>query len=236
MPSLDPRRYLVRESLPGVRELFFPRALVNAYVVDADVPTVVDTGTPGGVPRLLAALAAAGFAPDRLGRILLTHRHADHASNAGELSRRTGAEIHVSPVDAPYVTEGLEQPRPRPATPLGQGLVPYVKVALPWRLEAHAAQASLSDGASVGPFRAIATPGHTEGHVSLLWEDRGILFTGDAAANLTGVGPHPASDDPDAAKRSFAKLAGLDFGAACFGHGLTVGSGAAARFRKAASS
>jgi len=219
-----------REVLPGVFELFFPRAIVNAYVVLADVPTIIDTGTPGGAGRIRSMLAKAGVAERDVGRILLTHRHADHASNAVDLARTTGATVHVSPADAPYFEGGREQPRPRPATALGRLLVPYVKVALPWTLDALAVEPSLSDSATVGPFRVIATPGHTEGHVSILWEQRGILFTGDAAANLTGVGPHPAADDPEQAEASFATLAGYEFESACFGHGRTLKTGARAKF------
>ena len=216
--------------LAGITEVFYPRAIVNAFVVEADVPTLVDTGTPGGASRLLDAARAAGHEPRSIGRILLTHRHADHASNAAELVATTGAEIHVSPADAPFLTQGTEQPKPKVATLLGRGLVPYVSVALPWKLSPVPAEDDLVDGARVGPFRVLATPGHTAGHVSLLWEERGVLFTGDAAANLTSVGPHPAADDPQTAQTSFRRLAGEPFEAACFGHGRTIASGAAARF------
>ncbi len=221
--------------LDGVKEVFYPRAVVNAFVVEADVPTLIDTGTPGGAKRLLAAARAAGHEPQSIGRILLTHRHADHASNAAELAEATGAEVHVSPVDAPWVTQGIEQSKPKVATLLGRVLVPYVAVALPWKLRPVAAQTDLVEGARVGPFRVLETPGHTAGHVSLLWEERGILFTGDAAAHLTTIGPHPASDDPTTATASFERLAGETFEAACFGHGRAIASGAAQAFRAAAS-
>lgn len=221
--------------LPGITAVFYPKAIVNAFVVEADVPTLIDTGTPGGADKLLAAARAAGHEPRSIGRILVTHRHADHASNAAALAGLTGAEVHVSPVDAPFVTQGTEQPKPKVATLLGRALVPYVSLALPWRLDAVAAQADLTDGARIGPFRVLATPGHTAGHVSLLWEERGVLFTGDAAAHLTSVGPHPAADDPATARESFQRLAGEAFGAACFGHGRTIASGAGEAFRAAAS-
>ena len=220
--------------LRGVAAVFFPRALVNAFVVDADVLTLVDTGTPGGAAAMLRALEAVGRRPADVARILLTHRHADHAGNAAELARATGATVHVAPLEAPFVRDGAEQPRPEPATPLGRGLVPYVKVALPWALPPTAVEESLRDGETVGPLRVIATPGHTAGHVSLLWEERGLLFAGDAAANLTRVGPHPASDDPAEARDSFRLLAQRDFDSAVFGHGRTVRSNAAKAFRAAA--
>ena len=216
--------------LAGVTEVLFPTAIVNAFVVAADVPTLIDTGTPGGASKLLDAARAAGHEPQSIGRIILTHRHADHASNAAELKAITGAEIHVSPTDAPFVREGLEQPKPKPATRLGYGLVPYVSVALPWKLPRAVATDDLVEGATVGPFRVLETPGHTAGHVSLLWEERGVLFTGDAAAHITTVGPHPASDDPERARQSYARLGREAFDAACFGHGRTIASGAAKAF------
>ncbi len=224
---------MAREVLPGVFQIAFPKALVNAYLLRADIPTLIDTGTPGGAKKIVRALDDAGLQRRDLGRIVLTHAHADHAGNAAELARLTGAEVHVSPGAAPFVSDGHEQPLPRAATALGRVLVPYVKVALPWTLEPVATQRTLVDGAHVGPLRVIETPGHAAGHVSLLWEERGVLFTGDAAANITSVGPHPAADDPERARETFQRLAEHDFSEACFGHGRALKDGASARFRDA---
>ncbi len=223
-----------RRGLSGVAEIMFPRAVVNAFLVEADGLTLIDTGTPGGAGKVIAAIRAAGHRPEELERIVLTHRHSDHAGNAAELAQLTGAEVHASPADAPFVRSGSEQPRPSAATALGHAMVPYVKVALPWRVAPVATLQTLTDSSQIGPFRVVATPGHTAGHVSLLWEDRGILFTADAAAHITGVGPHPAADDPALARQSFRGLAELDFDAACFGHGRTLHKGASRRFRAAA--
>lgn len=223
---------MARQILDGVLELAFPRALVHAYLVRADVLTLIDTGTPGASDRVIRALRGTEHARD-LGRIVLTHRHGDHAGNAAELARASGAEVLASPADAAYIRDGSDQPRPQPATRLGRVMVPYVKVALPWHVDPVPVREELTDGAQVGPFQIIATPGHTAGHVSVLWPERGILFAADAAANLTGVGPHPAADDPATARESFARLAELDFEAVCFGHGRAITRDAAAQFRAA---
>ena len=225
---------MARIVFPGVSQMLFPKAVVNAFLVNADVLTLIDTGTPGAVSTVVDAIRAVGRSPEDVKRILITHRHADHAGNAAELARVTGAEVHVAPVEAPFLTESREQDLPQAATPLGKAMVPYVKLALPWRLDPPvAATPTLVDGALVGPFRVVETPGHTAGHVSLLWEDRGVLFAADAAANLTAVGPHPAADDPGLARESFRRLAGLNFESACFGHGRAIQAGAAAAFKAA---
>ncbi|MBV9197995.1 MAG: MBL fold metallo-hydrolase [Solirubrobacterales bacterium] len=221
---------MAREVLPDVFEALFPKALVHAFVVRADVPTLVDTGTPGDVARIEAAANAAGLGVDDIRRILVTHPHADHAGNAAELAQRTGAEVHVSPAAAPYVRDGHKQALPRAATPLGRAMVPYVTLALPWRVAPVDARPTLADGAAVGPFRVIDTPGHQIGHVALLWEERGVLFTGDAAANITRVGPHPAAENPTEALASFRRLRDAGFTAALFGHGRALRSHAARSF------
>jgi len=220
--------------VPGITAMLFPKAIVNAFLVEADVLTLIDTGTPGGVGKTLKVLQRSGRRPEEVERIILTHRHADHAGNARTLASLTGARVHTAPEDAAYVRDGSEQPRPQVATPLGRVLVPYVKVALPWRLDSvPAVQEFLADESTVGSFRVLRTPGHTAGHVSLLWPERGILFTGDAAAHITALGPHPAADDPEQARESFRRLSQEDFDSAYFGHGRPIKKNAGAAFRAA---
>jgi len=45
-----------REVVPGIFEVLFPRALVHAFIVIADVPTLIDTGPPGGAGSIERAL------------------------------------------------------------------------------------------------------------------------------------------------------------------------------------
>ena len=77
----------------------------------------------------------------------------------------------------------------------------------------------------------VHTPGHTAGHVSLLWKkDRGLLFTGDAATNMMGLSYTFGYNDVAAGKSSLTKLAGFEFEAAVFGHGKPILDGASSRF------
>ena len=54
---------------------------------------LVDTGHPIERLTLLAGLRRTGFSPRELSGVLITHRHCDHAGNAGFLRREFGVPI-----------------------------------------------------------------------------------------------------------------------------------------------
>lgn len=74
----------------------------NIVFADDDVPTVVDTGyvTHGEATLALVDQALKGR---RLGRILNTHLHSDHAGGNALLQARHGCETWIPPGDAPLV-------------------------------------------------------------------------------------------------------------------------------------
>ncbi|HUF52739.1 MAG TPA: MBL fold metallo-hydrolase [Dehalococcoidia bacterium] len=83
--------------------------------------------------------------------------------------------------------------------------------------------------------RVVHVPGHTPGSIVIHVPSRGLLFTGDAAASLgTRVIVGVFNADPDGARQSFVKLAGLEVEASCFGHGPAMTSGAGETFRRLA--
>ena len=87
------------------------RSCLQNYVVDTgDEIILVDTGLPAGTPEespdettpiytghdvlpYMEALAALGYAPEQVSKILLTHKHADHS---GELKSFPNAQIFVN--------------------------------------------------------------------------------------------------------------------------------------------
>src|SRR5262245_48659279 len=54
-------------------------------VIEGDRAAIVDTATNAAMPRVLAALAAKGIAPEQVDYVILTHIHLDHAGGAGLL-------------------------------------------------------------------------------------------------------------------------------------------------------
>jgi glyoxylase-like metal-dependent hydrolase (beta-lactamase superfamily II) len=102
-----------------------------------------------------AYLEALRDAEARLVAVVDTHAHADYVSGAVTLARSLGVPYHLHPADAVFPYDGT-----------------------PGRIEFQA----LSDGQILtfgrSALAVVHTPGHTEGSVSLLVEDR-VALTGD---------------------------------------------------------
>ena len=94
-----------------------------------------------------------------------------------------------------------------------------------------------------GAPRVIETPGHTAGHVSVVSDQRGVLFAGDAMVNFdyasgrTGVQLHRFNEDRARAATSLARLDRVETDVVLFGHGdpWTDGTHAAVELARVAS-
>jgi len=222
----------VDEVVDGVLRLRL--GYVNAYLVVTDDGLVlVDTGLPRTHTKLQQQIADAGRSVGAIRTVLLTHWHTDHIGGLARVQRASGARIVASAIDAPVVAGRRRAPE-TPIMKLTKGITGEPE-------HAPVDEALSADGPfSVPGFTAVHTPGHTAGHVSYLL-DRvgGFLFVGDAAGSARGKvrsSPRMVADDQDAARRSVAKLATLEFDVAVFGHGPPVTGGAVERFRELAAS
>ena len=142
--------------------------LVNCYLVaEDDGLTVVDTMLPGSAKKILAAAEQAG-APIR--RLLLTHAHGDHIGSLDALAAALpGVEVIISERDARLLRKDKSMDPGEPQDKL-RGGYPGAKTT-PTR--------TIGDGDTVGSLRAVATPGHTPGHLAFLDERDGTLICGD---------------------------------------------------------
>ncbi|WP_435176371.1 MBL fold metallo-hydrolase [Halorussus sp. AFM4] len=85
----------VRELRPGVYDLTCrddDRGRYRAFLFDADVPTLVDTGIPEGRDALLDGLAETGLDP---GRVVLTHADWDHVGGVAAVVDAYDPEVWV---------------------------------------------------------------------------------------------------------------------------------------------
>lgn len=197
----------MRRVAQGVYALDAAGSMSNVFLVEAEVPTLVDTGAPGRAKAILAELREAGVEP---GRILLTHGDFDHVGGAAFLREQTGAEVCAPAAERPFIA------RDRSFSP---GLLRRVLLRI-FRFPQPVVDRWLEDGEAVGGIEAVSTPGHTPGHTSYVFGR--TLLAGDAIVTLPYRFKEPPvrySLDAQEARRSIARLAELDVDVAVSGHG-----------------
>jgi glyoxylase-like metal-dependent hydrolase (beta-lactamase superfamily II) len=183
---------------------------------DSDGWTLVDTGMRGSALRIQEALATLGAGPDELTRIYLTHHHLDHIGGlSGVRWWATQAQVGATEHEAQVISGE------RPPDPPSNAFLRFF--ARRQRLPTVPVERILQEGDSFAGFRVVATPGHTQGHTSLLNDQHGLLFTADAFGRMpfevrVGVRKFFCTD-PAEAQRSAEKLLREEFSTVVFSHG-----------------
>jgi glyoxylase-like metal-dependent hydrolase (beta-lactamase superfamily II) len=212
-----------------------PMGMSNAFLIEGDEGlTLIDAGFPGKEAVVFAAIRELGHSPDRVKHLIFTHGHPDHIGSAAAIVRDTGARTYMHPLDIPLAESGGPF-RPLRAAP---GLFRRVLCKLFYhpdeRLEPVAVDQSLTAGEILpiaGGLEVIHTPGHCAGQVALLWRPGRMLFAGDVATNVMGLGDPVGFESLREGRASQRKLACLSFDAAGFGHGKPIAREASTRFR-----
>lgn len=235
-PSLS-SPYDVTDDVAGLKTLF-----VNLFFIGtpgAGNPWVlVDAGLPGyagQIKKKAEALFGPGAKPQA---IVLTHGHFDHTGALKSLLKEWDVPVYTHPLELPYLTGKSSYPPPDPA--IGGGFMSYSSFIFPIgpddfgdRVRAIPADGTIPE---LPGWRAIHTPGHAPGHISLFRDDDRTLIAGDAfvTTNQNSAisvatqkeefhGP-PAyfTCDWTAARQSVQTLADLNPLAVGTGHGVSV--------------
>lgn len=182
----------------------------------------IDCGTNHAVPRMLAALAAAGITAAEVDWLILTHVHLDHAGGAGELiAQLPNAQLVVHPRGARHMIDPSVLWAGASAV-YGEAVMEQTYGRLrpvPANRVIEAADDHVVDLAG-RPLRCIDTPGHAKHHLTVFDARANVCFTGDVFGLSyrefdTANGPFilpttsPVQFDPDELHASIDRLVTL---------------------------
>ncbi|MGW0519536.1 MBL fold metallo-hydrolase [Crossiella sp. NPDC003009] len=217
--------------LPNLTQLTFP--VGQAYLWrDGNEATMIDTGLAGYGERVRSVVTETGAA---LRRIVLTHWHGDHAGSAAEIVAWSGAEVIAHRADAAVVRGEAEGLPPVFTGEWERELHGQISPGVPAH-QACRVDREVEDGDVLefgGGARVVGMPGHTPGSIAV-WLPGGVVFVGDAVANVGELSVGVFNVDSQLARRSVVGLSGLEFEVVCFGHGPALRAGGADRLRELA--
>jgi len=199
----------------------------NVWLIrDGDEAALIDAGFGDDESYKKRSEILSALAGVKVKYIIITHHHYDHSSGAQRLRELTGAQIVMHRDEEPLLLA--------PDAETGDMEIPEDQKdareqAKKWRAEAAKAvpdiRASDGDVLEVGSLhlRLVHTPGHTAGHLCILLEEEGLLFSGD---NVLGVGtaaiPPPPHGDMAEYIRSLRKMQAIEASLLGPGHGPAV--------------
>lgn len=156
----------------------------NAYLFGSgDEVTIVDTGIarPDIRDQLETGLAEHGLRVEDIDRIILTHWHPDHTGLAGDIQARSEATVHIHTEDAPLVEQDDEALQARQCSLFDEwGMPSTARETLRPHLDIGEIAGrpptveTFTDGERIDvgsvELEVLATPGHTAGHSSFIFE------------------------------------------------------------------
>jgi len=229
-------RHSPKEVVPGLYRVDL--GFVNAYllIAEAEKPvTIVDTGSPGNAPKILAAIAELGRTPADVAAIVLTHAHIDHSGSAEALRRATGAPIYAHELDADLLAEGrVIRPYVPAPHPVLRFMVAIARTTLNATMGPLTVDERLAEGQSLsfwGGVTVVHLPGHCAGQIGLLSPRAGgVLVGGDVATNFVNLSYAIIYEDLETGLASARRVGDLKCQVVCLGHGRPLRRNASARF------
>jgi metallo-beta-lactamase class B len=195
--------------LVGGGDLSDPRDCM-CYLVDLGELVLIDCGAGPGWGRIRDNIAAAGFEPEKIDTLVLTHCHVDHIGAANQVKALSNCKIVVHEDDLEAIETG--DPGRTAANWYGMQL-DRVDIDDEDIVEGASTNMAFSNG----EIALIHTPGHTPGSMVAVVEtpdNKRVLFGQD----IHGPFDPAFGSDTEAWRKSMGNLVALDADILCEGH------------------
>jgi len=170
---------------------------VYLWMICAKRIHLVDSGVAGAIDVISRNLKEMSCYPTDIATITFTHGHPDHMGGAAGVKALTGCTVAAHEADILWIEDIELQYQQRPVPGFHSIVEGPVKVDR--SLQDNDA-ITLGDGSTL---KVIHTPGHSKGHISLLYEAERTLFSGDCSPVR---GEMPIYEDTIASIRSIKRL------------------------------
>lgn len=190
-----------------------PRNSINCYVIEG---VLIDSGIRNSYRKITECIQEV---PVHLH--ILTHAHADHQGCSDRICKEFNLPLYCHQKEV-YRTETGLVTKDYPSN----GIISQLQQKY-WAGQGHKVDKTIKENDTIGNFKVIETPGHSDGHISLFREEDGVLIIGDVATNMNllttvkGLYLPPLIFTTNKSEniKSLQKLAGLNPKIICFGHG-----------------
>ena len=177
------------------------------FLVEGDMPCLVETGPQRDSDRVLEALGRLGVGPSDLAYVVLTHIHLDHGGAVGELAAQfPQARIIAHPKGLRHLADPtrLVAAARQVYGPRMDSLYGGMTAVDPSRLQAAEDMGHIELGGG-RRVTLVDSPGHAKHHVGVFDESTGVLLVGDAVGvKVPGGGPLRPAMPPDDFDRDLA--------------------------------
>jgi glyoxylase-like metal-dependent hydrolase (beta-lactamase superfamily II) len=211
-------------------------SFINSYAFinsDSSV-TLVDCGLEGSYKKLIKDLARIGKHPKDVKNIILTHAHDDHVGGAAKMIQECDVKNVLMHEEDSHLPPTGKTPSRDDSRISGK----IMKLIPDKGYEPFAITKKLKDGEIIdtaGGLKVIHTPGHTDGHISLLHLESETLITGDSIFNMTSRMTWALSGfcvNYKQSQNTARKFLDLDFKNACFTHGPEIRESGKSRIKQ----
>lgn len=176
----------------GILERF-----VYSYLIHGENICLIDSGVVSSEHVIFDYIEKIGLKPTDISMMVLTHSHPDHIGSAKSIKEKSGCKVAAHSGERSWIEDVELQAKERPVPNFHSLVEGSVDVDDILKDE------DIIDLGENISLKVIHTPGHSEGSISLLMDEAGVLITGDA---VPLKGDLPIYDDVEASIISIKKL------------------------------